>query len=246
MRNHPAINYYKSGLPIVIAGDDPGSFGYNELTFDYYLAFMAWDLNFFDLKEIANNSIRFSIAPSAVKLKGFTKFAHLWHTFVNSTFDIACQKLQMSSDQVQATNVYPSYGPNDASILITVYGNGFENILCQEIYCYFDSVKTHGYLNKLNEIGCETPLGFKNNQTASISIGFKSTVIQTSLKFRFISSKLIYIRYDNDLLSLEKIKSLGVYCCHTELFYLIVFICLFTIYKLSKKAKKNDDNMLKN
>ena len=45
-------------MPIVIAGDDPGSFGYNELTVDYYLSFMAWDLNLFDLKKIANNSIR--------------------------------------------------------------------------------------------------------------------------------------------------------------------------------------------
>ena len=49
MRNHPAVSYYKSGIPIVIAGDDPGSFGYNDLTFDYYLAFMSWGMSSLDL-----------------------------------------------------------------------------------------------------------------------------------------------------------------------------------------------------
>ncbi len=58
LRNHPAVTFYKSGVPIVIAGDDPGGFGYNDLTVDYYLIYMAWGLNLYDLREIANNSIK--------------------------------------------------------------------------------------------------------------------------------------------------------------------------------------------
>ena len=69
MRSHPAINFYRSGLPIVIAGDDPGSFGYNELTVDYYMAFMAWGLNLADLKIIANNSLIYSTVPDEVNKK---------------------------------------------------------------------------------------------------------------------------------------------------------------------------------
>ncbi|CAF0982894.1 unnamed protein product [Didymodactylos carnosus] len=57
LRNHPGIVYHRSGIPIVLAGDDPGSFGYNYLTVDFYLASMAWGLNLADLKQFAWNSI---------------------------------------------------------------------------------------------------------------------------------------------------------------------------------------------
>ena len=87
MRNHPAVSYYKSGIPIVIAGDDPGSFGYNDLTFDYYLAFMSWGMSSLDLREIANNSIRHSSLDNQLKLSAHFKFNILWLNFLNTTFD---------------------------------------------------------------------------------------------------------------------------------------------------------------
>ncbi|CAF1347994.1 unnamed protein product [Rotaria sordida] len=67
LRNHPGITYHRSGIPIVLAGDDPGSFGYNQLTVDYYLATMAWALNLADLKQIARNSIQYSSIPIMMK-----------------------------------------------------------------------------------------------------------------------------------------------------------------------------------
>ena len=57
VRMHPGINYMRSGLRIVLSGDDPGTFGYNELTVDYYLAFMSWSLDLKDLKQLALNNI---------------------------------------------------------------------------------------------------------------------------------------------------------------------------------------------
>ena len=45
-------------------------------------------------------------------------------------------------------------------------------MFCQEIKCLFDDIQTNGYLNELNELACETPLGFADNQKVKISIFF--------------------------------------------------------------------------
>ena len=200
MRNHPAITYYQSGVPIVIAGDDPGSFGYNDLTVDYYLAFMAWGLSVYDLREIANNSIRYSSVPESVKLTGFTKFSAAWGKFVNTYYDKICSSPLANSNLIRVTSVYPSYGPNDVSKRITIYGNGFEGMLCVDIGCYFDDVKSKGYLNKINELVCETPLGFKSGHIAKIDIVYSGqdsgVIITTRLQYTFLSSSLIKVIYD--------------------------------------------------
>ena len=45
------------GIPIVLSGDDPALFGYDEVTVDWYEAYMAWGLNLGDLKKLALNSL---------------------------------------------------------------------------------------------------------------------------------------------------------------------------------------------
>ncbi|KAK2193588.1 hypothetical protein NP493_11g04015 [Ridgeia piscesae] len=60
LRNHPAVHYIRSGIPVVLASDDPGSFGYDHVTVDWYQAFMAWGLRLADLKLLALNSLRHS------------------------------------------------------------------------------------------------------------------------------------------------------------------------------------------
>lgn len=198
VRNHPAINYFKSGVPIIIGGDDPGSFGYNELTFDFYLIFMAWDLRLYDLKEIANNSIRYSLSPDSLKLQGYSKFQKNWSFFVNSTYDIACDQFKDASlSDMKASSVYPSYGPKDTSIRITIYGYNFVNSLCKRLHCSFNKVVTHGFLNRLNEIVCDSPLGFANNETAKISVIINNQVFNTGLRYRFVSSNLLLVKYDH-------------------------------------------------
>ena len=53
LRNHPAVNYIRHGIPIVLGPDDPGTFGYDHFTIDWYEAYMAWGLDLLDLKNIA-------------------------------------------------------------------------------------------------------------------------------------------------------------------------------------------------
>jgi hypothetical protein len=179
----------------VIAGDDPGSFGYNDLTVDYYLAFMSWGLNLYDFREIANNSIRYSSLDYTDKLNGYTKFNALWFEFIDSTYDQICSKSPRSD--INVTNVYPNYGPNDQSIEILIYGYGFEVTLCKKLTCYFDDIQTNGYLNSLNELVCQTPLGFGDSQTCNLSIGIGDSKVATNLKYTFVSSSSIQVIYDN-------------------------------------------------
>ena len=196
LRNHPAIGYYKSGVPIVIAGDDPGSFGYNDLTVDYYLVFMAWGLSLVDLREIANNSIRYSSMLDSNKLVGYTKFGAQWDAFVSTSYASMCASLVVNTSVISFTRVYPSYGPSDASVSVTLYGYGLENTLCSQLTCYFNDVATGGYLNKLNEVVCATPLGFSDTQTVNVSIGYANNMVNTGLKYKFVSSNSIRLVWD--------------------------------------------------
>lgn len=226
-------------MPIVIAGDDPGSFGYNELTVDYYLSFMAWDLNLFDLKEIANNSIKYSLASNAVKSIGYLKFSKVWTEFIDSTSKLVCNNLNINLTEMKATHVYPSYGPNDIMTIITLYGYGFENTLCEKIYCYFNNVKTDGYLRKINEIICKTPLGFSNGESVNISIEFETVVFQTGLKYTFVSSNLIEIKYDSPYFIFEANNN---HCLHfffvLVLFFILFLFCRFFSINISISVKK--------
>ena len=82
LRCHPAINYLNSGLPFVLSPDDPGIMGYNTVTYDYYEAFMAWDLDLKSLKQLALNSIKYSTMNKVEQEKALYKWQNKWKTFI--------------------------------------------------------------------------------------------------------------------------------------------------------------------
>ena len=192
LRNHPAINYYRSGIPIVLAGDDPGSFGYNDLTVDYYLAFTAWGLRLSDLKVIANNSIVYSSMTPEMKQVGLDMFKQTWITYINATYDRICSTNRTTNkNMTQFSNVMPSYGPIEVATMLNIYGKGFENLLCDRISCLFDGrAETTGTLVSMGEIQCQTPIGvFDENQTVNVSIQVNGGewVLDTGYGFKFVS-----------------------------------------------------------
>lgn len=73
-RTHPAITFLRYGVPVILGADDPGSFGYNEFTVDWYLAFMAWGLDLVDLKQLAKNSLEYSAMSDSEKGLAFQKW----------------------------------------------------------------------------------------------------------------------------------------------------------------------------
>ncbi|CAF1231950.1 unnamed protein product [Adineta steineri] len=187
LRNHPGIVYHRSGIPIVLAGDDPGSFGYNQLTVDFYLATMAWSLNLADLKQFAWNSIEYSSLPSNRKNQGFQKWGNQWDLFINSSYKLACNQ-SFSNVIMNISDILPAYGPYDKSINVTLFGSGFEIAICKNITCKFNEKETKGMIVELNEIICPTPLNNNRLSTVSISLIIDKKIIQSGLKFKFISS----------------------------------------------------------
>jgi len=55
---HPARNHiYNDNIIISISNDDPGIYGYDNLTYDYYLIYKGWNLTDKDLYKLINNGV---------------------------------------------------------------------------------------------------------------------------------------------------------------------------------------------
>lgn len=60
LRNHPVRYMLARGIQASISSDDPGFFGYEGVTMDYLMTFVAWELNLRDLKKLSLNGINYS------------------------------------------------------------------------------------------------------------------------------------------------------------------------------------------
>src|SRR5262249_57761729 len=60
LRMHPADGYLRRGVPCVLSNDDPGIFGNDGLSYDFWVATLAWDLDLRALKQLALNSLNYS------------------------------------------------------------------------------------------------------------------------------------------------------------------------------------------
>ncbi|GMI12835.1 hypothetical protein TrVE_jg968 [Triparma verrucosa] len=57
---HPVNGFLAEGINVVIAADDPGAFGYTGLSYDWWAALVAFQLDLRSLKQLCNNSLEFS------------------------------------------------------------------------------------------------------------------------------------------------------------------------------------------
>ena len=187
MRNHPGINYYRSGIPVVLAGDDPGSFGYDELTMEYYLSYMAWGLNLSDLKKIATNSITYSIVSENIRKIGYQKFSIEWNSFIDNIYNTACKAPFKSPYNV--SDLIPNFGPSDRVNKVSIFGYGFENFICQPLISSFGGIETLCKIKSLNEISCDTPVNRAINQTVTLQLKYGSNILATNLTYTFLSVK---------------------------------------------------------
>ncbi|ALC46794.1 Adgf-C [Drosophila busckii] len=85
LRNHPATFMIAENFPIVISADDPGVWGAKGLSYDFYYAFMAMapaeaDLRF--LKQLALNSIKYSVLTAQERRKINRVFQKKWREFI--------------------------------------------------------------------------------------------------------------------------------------------------------------------
>ena len=81
LRNHPAVLYLNSGLPIVICSDDPGIWKCT-FSYDFYAAFMAWGLDLKCLKKLAMNSLLYSAMAPEEKERALGYWREKWEEFI--------------------------------------------------------------------------------------------------------------------------------------------------------------------
>jgi adenosine deaminase CECR1 len=81
LRSHPAVAYLNAGIPIVLAPDDPGVMR-QTLSHDFYAAFMAWELELRDLKQLAMDSLQHSAMDADEKRRALAAWQARWTTFV--------------------------------------------------------------------------------------------------------------------------------------------------------------------
>jgi adenosine deaminase CECR1 len=82
LRLHPANQYLRGGVTCVISSDDPAVFGNDGLSYDFWEALLAWDLDLADLKRLALNSIEFSAMSAAEKDGAKARWQKKWDQFV--------------------------------------------------------------------------------------------------------------------------------------------------------------------
>jgi len=81
LRNHPAVLYINSGLPVVICPDDPGIWKCT-FSYDFYAAFMAWGLDLKCLKQLAMNSLLYSAMAPEEKERALRYWHEKWAKFI--------------------------------------------------------------------------------------------------------------------------------------------------------------------
>ena len=87
LRNHPARVLLANNVNISINSDDPAVFGYEGLSYDFWIAFMNWDLTVKNLKKLVFNSIDYSSLNSSEKQKAKIHLEKQWNVFVKNNVE---------------------------------------------------------------------------------------------------------------------------------------------------------------
>jgi adenosine deaminase CECR1 len=81
LRSHPAVAYINAGIPVVLSPDDPGLMRHT-FSHDFYEAFLAWELDLRDLKQLALGSLLHSAMAPEEKARARASWERRWVGFV--------------------------------------------------------------------------------------------------------------------------------------------------------------------
>jgi adenosine deaminase CECR1 len=82
LRNHPARILLSNGVQCSISSDDSGVYGYQGLSYDFFMAFVAWELDLKAVKKLVFNSVKYSTLDDDRKKKALTTLEIDWNNFV--------------------------------------------------------------------------------------------------------------------------------------------------------------------
>ncbi len=80
---HPGRTWYRDGIKICINPDDPGLMGC-DLTLDWYLVFVTWQLSLAELKELAKNGIHASSLPEEERSEVLLEWEQRWNEWIEA------------------------------------------------------------------------------------------------------------------------------------------------------------------
>jgi adenosine deaminase CECR1 len=83
LRIHPASGYLNRGVPCVIGNDDPGILGNDGLSYDFWEAIMAWNLDLRGVKQLALNSLVYSAMTDAEKSSAIDRWEKSWDQWIS-------------------------------------------------------------------------------------------------------------------------------------------------------------------
>lgn len=81
-RNHPARVLLSNGVQCSINSDDPSVYGYDGLSYDFWVAFVYWELDVKALKKLVFNSINYSSLNKYQKKEAVAHLNKQWNDFV--------------------------------------------------------------------------------------------------------------------------------------------------------------------
>ncbi len=84
LRLHPATLYMQAGGPIVLCSDIARYTEHEVLTDDFFAAVLCWDMDLSDLKQLAENSIKYSGLPKEEREKLQENWQRDWDNFIES------------------------------------------------------------------------------------------------------------------------------------------------------------------
>ncbi|WP_313090393.1 adenosine kinase [Chryseobacterium flavum] len=85
MRNHPARVLLSNGVQCSINSDDPSVYGYEGLSYDFWVAFVYWELDVKALKKLVFNSVNYSSLNENKKREAVAYLNRQWDDFIRKT-----------------------------------------------------------------------------------------------------------------------------------------------------------------
>lgn len=82
LRNHPARVLLSNGIQCSINSDDPSVYGYEGLGYDFWVAFVYWELDLKAVKKLVFNSINYSSLNESEKKKALIYLNGHWDDFI--------------------------------------------------------------------------------------------------------------------------------------------------------------------
>ena len=163
LRNHFGQYFYREGIPVVLASDDPGSIGYDGVAVDWYFAFISWGLKIGDLKRLALNSLEYSGMNETEKKSAIEdSWRPSWNEYIKKLKNLACGR-KFAAEALNESrfvtftknNVFPKSGP--AGTKIHVFGRNFEVAICKKPMCKIGNLSTEAVYLSNRHLMCTVP-----------------------------------------------------------------------------------------